>query len=211
MALTNGHPKEFKPKTMQDVWATEQKNLKVIISSLSEQHSSLALSALNEYMMDKIDSQRHVDSEVFSRWDQVLWYVEDISEDDLPPNIKQQARCVLLAKNADYLGELVILSNSLMEWLGNSHKLESLMHDYVFELDCLRRNLNAWMNNNMSPIPYDIHFEKLCEALRSLDSLIRLVETGITSLFHNGWLCSSNEQRFLTQLYDDQLVFPEYE
>jgi hypothetical protein len=211
MAITNGLPKGYQPKTKQDIWILEQKRLKEVLVSLSSQQSSLALSALNMYMLDKIDLQKHADSEVFSCWDQILWYIEDMAVDDLPSAIRQQACLVLQAKDEDYLGELVILSNGLAELYGKSHQLNNLLQLYVDELEVLRRNLITWLDKHISPIPDDVHSEKVGEALRRLESLIRIVETGFVSLFHKGWLCSSLEQTFLTQLHAQQLVFPEYE
>lgn len=87
MALKNNRI-NAKPQTRHQIRKLEQAELSNALECLKDQRPSVALTIVNEYMMNMLDLQHFAYIEAFDRWDQVLWQIEELAVEHMAPSIK---------------------------------------------------------------------------------------------------------------------------
>lgn len=109
------------------------------------------------------------------------------------------------------MGEVALLIRQLKAGDGQESKLELLLRDYAQSLHLIRKQLHEWIDIHITPFPEMLRLQALTSQILRLDALIRMVESGIASLFSTGWIISSLELQLLSELSCEPLELDKYD
>jgi len=188
MAITHLMTNNHSPKSRQELEMEERLRFEDIQNKIAQDHLPTAYSLLFAYMMDKKEQQSFIDSELDDKWDQLLWYVEDLAEDeDTHEGVKNVAKEMLKASCDDYFGMLALLRGSMKVARFDSSALVDKLNGIADELSRMQQASQAWLERNVD-LEWNEHRPALeLQPIVLFGSLLEITHEGFSGLLDNYW------------------------
>lgn len=201
MSIINGLGKNHIPKSREDLQREERERFEGIQRAFAQGHLSSAYSLLFFYIMDKKEEQSFIDYELNEKWDQLLWGIEDMADDDgTPEGVKYFVKDLLKANEEEYYSMLALLKDKMKQEMLDLNELMDKLNGISKELLSMKEATQAWLERNTELEWNEFRPESELRPVRLFGTLLEITYEGFMGMLNNYRTLSSDHYQLVQSI-----------